>query len=77
MAEFIPGTETTEPKYREVDQHATIQKIHEDENLPQPVRFLSLEKMREAVQEVRDERAKDRARRRLERALKQEKWTLE
>jgi hypothetical protein len=32
-----------------VDQHKTIAKIRKDESLPQPVRFPSLEHMREQV----------------------------
>ncbi|MGW2083322.1 hypothetical protein ACWCOW_41850 [Streptomyces sp. NPDC001939] len=73
VAEFIPGTETAKPEWVEVDQRATIQRIRADESLPNLVRFPSLEKMREDIQALREERARDRARRRLERALKQGK----
>lgn len=73
VAEFIPGTEGIEPEYRQIEQHETIKKIRQDETLPSLVRFPSLEKMREAIEELRQHRAEERARRRLERAQQKEK----
>ncbi|MFD3931772.1 hypothetical protein [Streptomyces sp. NPDC058614] len=73
VAEFIPGTETMEPEYIKVDQHLTLTKIREDQNLPDLVRFPSLEKMREEIERLRKERAEERALRRQERAQGKEK----
>ena len=73
VAEFIPGTETMEPEYLKVDQHLTLTKIREDQNLPDLVRFPSLEKMREEIERLRKERAEERALRRQERAQGKEK----
>lgn len=68
VAEFIPGTETTPAEYRKVDQHVALEQIRSDQNLPDLVRFPSLEAMREEINRLREKRAEDRARRRLERA---------
>ncbi|MEU3262207.1 hypothetical protein ABZ694_31240 [Streptomyces albidoflavus] len=73
VAEFIPGTEDVEPQYVQVEQHEAIRKIRKDETLPDLVRFPSLEHMREAIEELRRERAAKREARRRERALRQEK----
>uniref|UniRef100_UPI002F908748 hypothetical protein n=1 Tax=Streptomyces sp. NBC_01562 TaxID=2975879 RepID=UPI002F908748 len=73
VAEFIPGTETMEPEYLKVDQHLTLTKIREDQNLPDLVRFPSLEKMRQEIERLRKERADERARRRQGRAQGKEK----
>ncbi|MCI0383163.1 hypothetical protein [Streptomyces sp. CNQ085] len=67
VAEFIPGTETTEPEYVRVDQHTAITEIRSDENLPDLVRFPSLEQMRREIERLREERSKARADRRLNR----------
>jgi hypothetical protein len=75
VAEFIPGTETMEPEYVRVEQHATIAKIRSDESLPDLVRFPSLERMRQEIEGLREERAKMRAARRRERAQQREKGT--
>lgn len=74
VAEFIPGTEATgtASEYVKVEQHDTITKIRKDESLPELVRFPSLEHMRRAIEELRQERAKERAARRLERAARQQ-----
>ncbi|MFF7139362.1 hypothetical protein [Streptomyces sp. NPDC008196] len=73
VAEFIPGTETTEPEYIKVDQHVTLKQIRADQSLPELVRFPSLEKMRQEIERLRKERADERARRRRERAQLKEK----
>ncbi|MGW1109450.1 hypothetical protein [Streptomyces sp. NPDC002403] len=75
VAEFIPGTETTPAEYVKVDQHTAIAKIRSDQSLPDLVRFPSLEKMREEIEQLRSKRAEQRAQRRLERAQRQEKGT--
>ncbi|MBZ2410825.1 hypothetical protein HX747_30865 [Streptomyces sp. L06] len=62
-----------EPQYVQVEQHEAIRKIRKDETLPDLVRFPSLEHMREAIEELRRERAAKREARRQERALRQEK----
>ncbi|MCX4451738.1 hypothetical protein [Streptomyces sp. NBC_01789] len=72
VAEFIPGTELVEAEYVQVDQDKTIAQIRADESLPDLVRFPSLEKMREAIEELRKKRSEERAARRLARALRQE-----
>ncbi|MFC8201762.1 hypothetical protein ACFUTV_41250 [Streptomyces sp. NPDC057298] len=77
VAEFIPGTELVEAEYRQVDQNKTIAKIRQDESLPQLVRFPSLEHMREAIEELRQKRAQERAARRLARAQRQEEGTAQ
>ncbi|HBF80546.1 MAG TPA: hypothetical protein DD420_11655 [Streptomyces sp.] len=75
VAEFIPGTETMEARYVRVDQHETIAKIRSDEALPDLVRFPSLERMRQEIEQMREERAKIRAARRAEWAQQKEKGT--
>ncbi|WP_078948049.1 hypothetical protein [Streptomyces griseus] len=77
VAEFIPGTELVEAEYVQVDQDKTIAKIRKDESLPQLVRFPSLEHMREAIEELRKQRAEERAARRLARAQRQEEGTAQ
>ncbi|MBK3584781.1 hypothetical protein JHN49_14000 [Streptomyces sp. MBT57] len=73
VAEFIPGTETTPAEYVKVEQHETIARIRSDQSLPDLVRFPSLEKMREEIERLRDERAKKRADRRSGRGQQSEK----
>lgn len=77
VAEIIPGTELIEAEYRQVDQDKTIAKIRKDESLPQLVRFPSLEHMREAIEELRKQRAEERAARRLARAQRKEEGTAQ
>ncbi|GAA1924355.1 hypothetical protein [Streptantibioticus ferralitis] len=74
VAEFIPGTETagTKNRYVKVEQYDTISKIRKDASLPDLVRFPSLEHMRQAIEELREQRAAERAVRRLKRAQRQE-----
>ncbi|TJZ95311.1 hypothetical protein FCI23_52320 [Actinacidiphila oryziradicis] len=80
VAEFIPGTETAGTKgkgeYVKVEQYDTITKIRNDANLPDLVRFPSLESMRQAIEKLRQERAEERAVRRLERAQRQEEGVV-
>ncbi|MEE1735228.1 hypothetical protein [Streptomyces sp. BE147] len=77
VAEFIPGTETVEADYVQVDQDKTLAKIRKDESLPDLVRFPSLEHMRQEIEELRKERAEERAARRRARAQRQEKGTAQ
>ncbi|MGK5629164.1 hypothetical protein [Streptomyces sp. URMC 123] len=77
VAEFIPGTELIEAEYVQVDQDKTIAKIRRDESLPDLVRFPSLEHMREAIEKLRKKRAEERAARRLARAQRQEKGSVQ
>ncbi|MFJ9412419.1 hypothetical protein [Streptomyces sp. NPDC101393] len=77
VAEFIPGTELVEAEYVQVDQDKTLEKIREDESLPDLVRFPSLEHMREAIEELRKKRAEARAARRLARAQRQEEGSAQ
>ncbi|GGO60269.1 hypothetical protein [Streptomyces lasiicapitis] len=69
VAEFIPGTETcgTAGEYVRVEQYDRISEIRKDKALPDLVRFPSLEHMRQAIEEVREQRARERAARRLAR----------
>lgn len=72
VAEFIPGTELTEPTYVRVEQHVALERIRRDESLPELVRFPSLEMMRQEIERLRRERSEERARRRRERASRKE-----
>ncbi|WP_407841867.1 hypothetical protein ACE1OC_41585 (plasmid) [Streptomyces sp. DSM 116496] len=66
VAEFIPGTEMT-GEFVKVEQHGTISQIRSDTSLPDLVRFPSLDHMRQAIAELRAERARERAARRVSR----------
>ncbi|MEU3774316.1 hypothetical protein AB0F11_14145 [Streptomyces sp. NPDC032472] len=68
VAEFIPGTETIEAEYVKVPQGKTIASIRANKDLPDLVRFPSLEHMRQAIEELRKQRAEERAQRRLRKA---------
>ncbi|MFG2844288.1 hypothetical protein ACGF12_14100 [Kitasatospora sp. NPDC048296] len=70
VAEFIPGTELVPAQYVRVEQADTISKIRGDKSLPDLVRFPSLEKMRIAIDELRRQRAEERAARRRARQEK-------
>ncbi|MEV8347380.1 hypothetical protein [Streptomyces niveus] len=61
----------------QVDQDKTISKIRKDESLPDLVRFPSLEHMREAIEDLRKERAEERAERRLARVRRQEEGSAQ
>ncbi|WP_424217455.1 hypothetical protein ACN20G_35410 (plasmid) [Streptomyces sp. BI20] len=74
VAEFIPGTESA-GEFVKVEQHGTISRIRSDTSLPDLVRFPSLDHMRQAIEELRAERAKERAARRLSRAQRTEERT--
>ncbi|MEV8537285.1 hypothetical protein [Streptomyces sp. NPDC051211] len=76
VAEFIPGTEMT-GEFVKVEQHSTISQIRGDASLPDLVRFPSLDHMRQAIAELRAERAKERAARRLSRAKRTEEGTAQ
>ncbi|MGA5823485.1 hypothetical protein ACPC54_37180 [Kitasatospora sp. NPDC094028] len=73
-AEYIPGLETAgrKPEYIRVEQHDTIAKIRKDATLPELVRYPSLEHMRKAIDELRQERSRQRAQRRRERTAREE-----
>ncbi|WP_327072028.1 hypothetical protein [Kitasatospora sp. NBC_01302] len=72
-AEYIPGTETAGRKaeYIRVEQSDTLNNIREDVTLPELVRYPSLEHMRKAIEDLRQQRAKQRADRRRNRAANQ------
>ncbi|MDX2815725.1 hypothetical protein PV410_24680 [Streptomyces sp. PA03-5A] len=75
LGEYIPGTETTGVEYRRVDQHETIAGIRADLTLPELVRYPSLDHMRQAIEELRRDRARKRAERRNEHAQQLEEGT--
>ncbi|MFJ2781514.1 hypothetical protein [Kitasatospora sp. NPDC087315] len=68
VAEWLPGTESTKPVYRKVEQGEAISEIRGDKALPDLVRFPSLETMRQEIERLRKERAKARAERAAARA---------
>lgn len=64
VAEWLPGTETTEAVYNRVEQRDAIAELRGNKALPDLVRFPNLNAMREEIERLRRSRAVARAQRR-------------